>query len=111
MDDFEQMMQTISRMTDEERMEKIESFKSLCICPSCPTYNKCAQEKDALTGCKPKMHQGRGGLHMPSLYIMGEDGLQKRILLHKRNRKRTKRNLTQKLKTTFSRFLQFKIYS
>jgi hypothetical protein len=51
MDDFEQMMQTISRMTDEERMEKIESFKSLCICPSCPTYNKCAQEKDASLYC------------------------------------------------------------
>jgi hypothetical protein len=51
MDKFDQMMQTMSLMTEEERKKKIEDFSSLCICPSCPTYNKCAQEKSELLYC------------------------------------------------------------
>ena len=48
MDKFEKMMQLMSQMTEEERMKMIEANKSLCICPDCPTYNECAQEKGEL---------------------------------------------------------------
>ncbi len=51
MDKFEQVMQTMSQMTEEERMKAIEDNKTLCICPDCPTYNECAQEKGEIFYC------------------------------------------------------------
>ena len=45
LDKFEKMMQMMSDMPDDERMKTIEENKKLCICPDCPTYNECAQEK------------------------------------------------------------------
>ena len=51
MDKFEQVMQMMSQMTDEERMKAIEANKNLCICPDCPTYNECAQEKGEIFYC------------------------------------------------------------
>jgi hypothetical protein len=51
MDKFDQMMKTMSQMNEEERIKRIEDYRSLCICPSCPTYNKCAQEKGELLYC------------------------------------------------------------
>lgn len=48
MDKFEQIM---SQIVKDELMYKIEDYKSLCICPSCPTYSKCAQEKGELLYC------------------------------------------------------------
>jgi hypothetical protein len=48
MDKFEQMM---SQMTEKERMKAMEANKALCICPSCPTYNECAQKKGELFYC------------------------------------------------------------
>ena len=51
MDKFEEMMQMMSQMTEEERMKAIEANKAFCTCPDCPTYNKCAQEKGELFYC------------------------------------------------------------
>ena len=51
MDKFEEMMQMMSQMAEEERMKMIEANKSLCTCPDCPTYNECAQEKGELFYC------------------------------------------------------------
>ncbi len=51
MDKFEEMMRMMSQMTEEERMKAIEANKTLCICPDCPTYNECAQEKGELFYC------------------------------------------------------------
>ena len=51
MDKFERLMQTMSQTTEEERMKKIADYKGLCICPSCPTYNKCAKEKGEMLYC------------------------------------------------------------
>jgi len=48
---FEEMMQMMSQMTENERMNAIEENKALCICPDCPTYNECAQEKNELFYC------------------------------------------------------------
>ncbi|UCC57906.1 MAG: DUF2769 domain-containing protein [Candidatus Bathyarchaeum sp.] len=51
MDKFEQMMQMMSQMTEEERMKAMEANKALCTCPGCPTYNECAQKKGELFYC------------------------------------------------------------
>jgi len=45
------MMQMMSKMTEEERMKATEATKAVCICPNCPTYNECAQEKGELFYC------------------------------------------------------------
>jgi len=51
LDTFENMMRMMSKMTQEERMKTIEANKALCVCPTCPTYNECAKEKDELFYC------------------------------------------------------------
>ena len=51
MDKFEQIMKMMSQMTEEERMKAMEANKALCTCPSCPSYNECAQEKGELFYC------------------------------------------------------------
>ncbi|MGD8505818.1 MAG: DUF2769 domain-containing protein [Candidatus Bathyarchaeota archaeon] len=51
MDRFEQAMQQMKQMTEEDRMKIIESKKKLCICSGCPTYNKCASENKELLYC------------------------------------------------------------
>ena len=51
MDKFEQTMQMISQMSEEERMKATDANKALCICPNCPTYNECAQENGELFYC------------------------------------------------------------
>ena len=50
-DKFENMMQMMSKMTQEERMKAIEANKALCVCPTCPTYNICAKENDESFYC------------------------------------------------------------
>jgi hypothetical protein len=52
MDKFEETMQMMSRMTEEERKKATKSDKALCVCPNCPTYNECAQEKGELLYCR-----------------------------------------------------------
>lgn len=51
MDKFERMMQQMAKMTEEERMQMIESKKDLCICGDCPAYNDCARENRELLYC------------------------------------------------------------
>ncbi len=51
MDKFEQMMHSMSQMIEEERIETIKRYKGFCVCPGCPTYNKCAEEEGELLYC------------------------------------------------------------
>jgi hypothetical protein len=51
MDEFEKTMQMMSQMTEEERKKVTKNDKALCVCPNCPTYNECAQEKGELLYC------------------------------------------------------------
>lgn len=39
------------QLAEEEQIKKIKGSESLCICQSCPTYNKCAQEEGELVYC------------------------------------------------------------
>ena len=51
MDKFEQMMKDIKGMSPKEMMAAEEKFKGMCICPTCPTHNKCAKNAKELVFC------------------------------------------------------------
>lgn len=51
MDKFEEAMQMMAKMSNEERRKAIEMNKSLCICGGCPSYNECAKEKGEALYC------------------------------------------------------------
>jgi len=51
MDKFEQAMQQMAQMTQEDMIKMVESKKKLCICDGCPTYNDCARENKELLYC------------------------------------------------------------
>ncbi len=51
MDKFEETMQMMSTMTEDQKMKAIGELKPLCICGRCPSYNDCAKEKRELLYC------------------------------------------------------------
>jgi hypothetical protein len=51
MDKFEQAMQQMTKMSQQEITSMIEANKKLCICPECPTYNDCARKLKELLYC------------------------------------------------------------
>ncbi len=51
MDSFEKMLQGIDSLGPEDRSKEIERLKGECICPDCPTYNKCAADRRELLYC------------------------------------------------------------
>ena len=44
LDSFEELTNQLNQMSDDERREKIEELQLDCVCPICPTYNKCAKD-------------------------------------------------------------------
>jgi hypothetical protein len=51
MDKFEQAMQQMTKMSQQEITSMIEANKKLCICPECPTYTDCARKQKELLYC------------------------------------------------------------
>ncbi|MDT8357500.1 MAG: DUF2769 domain-containing protein [Methanomicrobiaceae archaeon] len=51
MDTFMNSMYMASQMTPERATALIEQKKSMCICPTCPTYTECAKERDESLFC------------------------------------------------------------
>jgi hypothetical protein len=51
LDKFEAIIETMSKLTEEERRKDIEENRASCICPDYPTYNECTQEKSELFYC------------------------------------------------------------
>lgn len=51
MDKFEEAMQAMSKLSDEEKMKMLEEKKKACICADCPSYNECAKAKNELLYC------------------------------------------------------------
>ncbi len=43
--------QKLSNVKEGERMTTNKINKSLCICPTCPTYNECAKDNEELLYC------------------------------------------------------------
>jgi hypothetical protein len=51
MDKFEEMMQTVKKMSPAEMTKEMEKYKDVCICPKCPTHNKCAKNANEILFC------------------------------------------------------------
>jgi hypothetical protein len=51
MDSFEKMLKDQESMAPAKKAKEIERLKAECICPDCPTYNKCAGDKGELLYC------------------------------------------------------------
>jgi hypothetical protein len=51
MDKFEESMQKLERMGEADQNKMIEQLKSMCLCPTCPTYNACTKEKKERLFC------------------------------------------------------------
>lgn len=51
MDKFEEKMNELDQMSDENKTTTLNQMKPDCICPICPTYNECAKEADELLFC------------------------------------------------------------
>ncbi len=51
MDSFEKKVQEISTSGNEEKDRELDRMKKECICPDCPSYNKCAGDAKELLYC------------------------------------------------------------
>jgi hypothetical protein len=51
MDSFDMMLQELNSKDEAERARMIDGLKGECICPDCPTYNRCASETKETLFC------------------------------------------------------------
>lgn len=51
MDSFEKKVQELSVATGDKKQSMLEKMKKDCICPDCPSYNKCAGDIQELLYC------------------------------------------------------------
>jgi hypothetical protein len=51
MDKFDQTVKSLMAVSLRERTTKIETLKSMCPCPGCPTYNACAKNAKEMLFC------------------------------------------------------------
>ena len=51
MDKFEEKLNELEQMSDEDKNQTMEELKGECICSLCPTYNSCAENADELLFC------------------------------------------------------------
>ncbi len=78
MDEFEESMAALARMSDDDK-KKIESQnRELCNCPTCPTYADCAKKKKELVFCfggKSSCIITSKGCHCPGCRVKANFGL------------------------------------
>jgi Protein of unknown function (DUF2769) len=51
MDKFEEKLNQLNKMSEDEKNKEILVMKDDCICPVCPTYNICAKNSDEMLFC------------------------------------------------------------
>lgn len=51
MNTFEEKVRAMKGMTPEEVQAALERLKSMCACPSCPSYNRCAKNGEERLFC------------------------------------------------------------
>jgi hypothetical protein len=51
MDSFEKMLKDLDMKQGEGKDKEMARLKAACICPDCPTYNKCAGDRQELLFC------------------------------------------------------------
>ena len=54
MDKFEQLIHDIGKISKDDQNKAIEEYKGSCICPTCPTWNKHAEEANENFSCNQK---------------------------------------------------------
>jgi hypothetical protein len=81
MDKFEQLMEKMKGMSEDEMRKAIEAKRGMCICGSCPSYNECAGGKFEVlycaTGKSPDCITEMKGCTCPSCPLTKEMGLEK----------------------------------
>lgn len=43
-DKFEELINELNGMSDDDRNERIKGLEAECVCPICPTFNQCAKD-------------------------------------------------------------------
>ena len=51
MDKFEQLIHYVGEMSEDDQNNAIGEYKGSCICPTCPTWNKCAEDANEKVFC------------------------------------------------------------
>ena len=51
MDKFEEELNDLDQMGEEEKSKHLEELKGECICPICPSYTECAEKADESIFC------------------------------------------------------------
>jgi len=51
MDKFEEMLNELEEMSEEDKNKLLDTMKKDCMCPICPSYNECAKEAEELLFC------------------------------------------------------------
>ena len=51
MDKFEEKLNELEQMSEEDKNRTLEEIKGDCICSVCPSYNECAEDADELIYC------------------------------------------------------------
>lgn len=79
MDAFEKMLDDIEKKQGAEKEKEIERLKGLCICPDCPSYNKCAEQQRELLYCflgkSPQCIKDEQGCTCPQCPVAAEGDL------------------------------------
>jgi hypothetical protein len=48
---FEEYMEELDSLDDDEKKQRIKEIEGDCVCPMCPTYTDCAKNKDHNVFC------------------------------------------------------------
>lgn len=51
MDKFEELINELNGMSEDDRNQKIKELEVDCVCPLCPTFNQCAKDADENIFC------------------------------------------------------------
>jgi len=51
MDKFEQLISDVGKMSAGDQEKAIAEYKGSCVCPTCPTWNKCAENANEKLFC------------------------------------------------------------
>lgn len=51
MDEFGELMEKLDQLDEEELLKALKELEIDCVCPICPSYNGCANDKDENVFC------------------------------------------------------------
>ncbi|MCE5215340.1 MAG: DUF2769 domain-containing protein [Methanobacterium sp.] len=51
MDQFEELINQLNDLSENDKEEEIKKLQKDCVCPICPTYDQCAKDKSEIIFC------------------------------------------------------------